>query len=641
MIDKARTRIARFSVRLWASLLLTAGSLTWSGCAESIIEYTKLGAWSQSPDQPTVLSGRPSRDSSALGASVDVLSDHDWQTLEKIAPRPIWERLAAARAMFEKKGPQKPSPPTIPDPLGDGMKLAYDVPTTKLPDGKIQMYYRLRHYGGVGVTSAGGTGVDRRKITVAPTDLKALVALVTAQLAGKGTVVALPAENTLVITCDAAVKQSVLTLLAGIDVPPRQVEITAKIFEIKHDFDFQIGAQTLLEHISSDNTQTVLGTFNPVDFLGSIGTAGGFQGGILRLLQVFDDAGISLDTTLQMMADTGLIKMVSSPRMTVTVGKTGYVLAGQELPIQSARLSNDNLVTEKTTYKPIGVQLYITPQVVGDDSVKLHVLTTVTAISGFANMSSMTHKQAGQGLVNPILDSREAETTVTIPNESTLVIGGLRMIRTITRERKMPGLGDIALMEWFFKSHRSQNVINDLYFFVTPRLIKTNKAGRELASASRFVAAGALPARPTPPPAPKPAPRPTAPATAKPTTTAPAKPAPAPAPKPAPTPPPAPKPTTTAPAKPTPAPAPKATTTAPAKPAPAPAPKATTTAPAKPAPAPTTAPKPTPPPAPKATTTAPAKPAAPPAATIKPSSASAPTPAPPLTTVPAAPPRAK
>ena len=69
-----------------------------------------------------------------------------------------------------------------------------------------------------------------------------------------------------------------------------------------------------------------------------------------------------------------------------------------------------------------------------------------------------------------------SETFVTVPNESTLVIGGLRMVRTISRERKTPGLGDLTGLGWFFKSHRSQNHVSDLYFFVTPRLIKTRVA---------------------------------------------------------------------------------------------------------------------------------------------------------------------
>jgi len=521
MRSTVRLTTARSAVCHAAGRLVLGGALgLLCGCSESVIEYTKFGGWSQSPKEPVVFSGAPGRDTAALGASTEVLTDHDWQVLEKIAPKPIWERLAQARAFLlaRKAIATQPAEPK-PDPAGDALKLAVSVPTTKMPDGRVQMYYRLRHYGGVGVTSARQGGTDRRTVTLVPANLTPLVAVVTAQLAGKGTVVPLPEENTLVITCAPEVRQSVLTLLAGIDVPPRQVEIDAKIFEIKHDFDFQIGAQTLLEHMSSSNTTSAVGTFNPVDFLDAIGSAEGFQGGVVRLLQVFEKAGITIDSTLRMLVDTELVKMVASPRMTVTVGKTGYMLAGQELPIQSARLANDNLITEKTTYKPIGAQLYITPQVVGEDSVKLHVVTAVSAIAGFSELSSMTQREAGQALVNPVLDSREAETFVTVNNESTLVIGGLRMVRTITRERKMPGLGDIPLIEWLFKSHRSQNHISDLYFFITPRMVKSNGPSRPQPVALT------LPPVPAPTPGPEPITNPTPPA-----------PAPTPMPKPAATP---------------------------------------------------------------------------------------------------------
>ncbi len=475
MATTTRGPIARSSIRplVWA----LAGLASLAGCSESIEQYTKFGGWSRSPDEPLVFSGAPSRDAEALGASRAVFSDHDWKVLEKIAPRPIWERLAQARAMLSAEpgtGGGTADEPKF-NAAEQVAKLADEVPTTTLSNGRIQMYYRLRHYGGVGAIAIDKGGTDRKQVKITPANLAPLAALVTAQLGEKGTVVPLPDENTLVITCDPAVKDEALALLAGIDVAPRQVEIDAKIFEVKHDFDFQIGARTLIEHISSTEEQSLLGTFNPVDFLSSIGTTGGFQGGVLRLMQVFEEAGMTVDTTIQMLADTELVKMVASPRMTVTVGKTGYMLAGQELPIQSARYVNEQILTEKTTYKPVGVQLYITPQVVGPDSVKLHIVTTVSAISGFKNLSSMTQKESGQGLLNPVLDSREAETSVTVPNDSTLVIGGLRMIRTITRERKIPGLGDVPLMEWFFKSHRSQNHVNDLYFFVTPRLIRANK----------------------------------------------------------------------------------------------------------------------------------------------------------------------
>jgi type II secretory pathway component GspD/PulD (secretin) len=70
--------------------------------------------------------------------------------------------------------------------------------------------------------------------------------------------------------------------------------------------------------------------------------------------------------------------------------------------------------------------------------------------------------------MNPIIDSREAETSVTIKNGDTLVISGLRMMQTVAREEKIPGLGDLPVLGWMFKNHRSQQKLTDLYFFVTP-----------------------------------------------------------------------------------------------------------------------------------------------------------------------------
>jgi hypothetical protein len=55
----------------------------------------------------------------------------------------------------------------------------------------------------------------------------------------------LPRENTIVVTCDKAMKPSVLDVLSKLDVPPRQVEISAKIFEVSQDFDYQHGAQMI------------------------------------------------------------------------------------------------------------------------------------------------------------------------------------------------------------------------------------------------------------------------------------------------------------------------------------------------------------------------------------------------------------
>jgi type II secretory pathway component GspD/PulD (secretin) len=146
------------------------------------------------------------------------------------------------------------------------------------------------------------------------------------------------------------------------------------------------------------------------------------------------------------------------------------MLAGQELPIQTANIVN-NALQASTSYKPVGVQLYITPQASSEDRIKLHTISIVSAVSGFAPLPNLDGSRHPKLLLNPIIDSREAETAVTIQDGDTLVISGLRMIRVTTRENKIPWLGDLPLLGSLFKNHRSQQQLTDLYFFLTPTLL--------------------------------------------------------------------------------------------------------------------------------------------------------------------------
>jgi type II secretory pathway component GspD/PulD (secretin) len=346
-----------------------------------------------------------------------------------------------------------------------------------LPDGKLRMIWTLRYYGGSNVASTRDPSTARRAVALTPPDLTPLVAVLTPTVAPGGTVLPLPKENTLVITCDQVQKQTVLNVLSRLDVPPRQVEITAKIFEVSRDFDFQQGSQVLLNHVASDGTQNLISSFSARRFLEAAAStpATPMNGSVLHLMRVFSDAGISVDVSFQLLADAGMINVVSAPRMTVAVGQTGYLLAGQELPIQSANVVN-NVVQTNTTYKPVGVQLYITPQAIGEDTVKLHTISIVSSVSGFTPLPTMSGNREPISLLNPIIDSREAETQVTVTDGDTLVISGLRMVRTIAREEKIPGLGDVPALGWLFKNHRTQQQQTDLYFFVTPTLLQTASA---------------------------------------------------------------------------------------------------------------------------------------------------------------------
>ncbi len=472
-------------------------------------QTTQFGQDITRGDQPQVISGTPQRDAIAFMQSSNQLTATDFGVIGAVSPKPMWEKYNTGRNKIQNKAAENAGggeigggASALPSDAGAATQPAgtLDVVTSKgkgfapttalrgipatqpllpvnvadlpvtiaeMPDGRLRLIWVLRSYGGTTVSGKRDGGVARREMTVTPADLAPIVAVITQQLGAAGAILPLPRENTLVITCAKEQKDTILNLLAGLDVPQRQVEITAKIFEVSHDFDYQQGARLMFKRITSDASQTATSTFDTARFMSS-SAQGAQQGSVISLMKAFQDAGIDLEASFQLMAESGLIRVVSSPRMTVAAGQTGYMLAGQELPIQSTTIAA-NATTTATTYKPVGVQLYITPQAVGDDQIKLHAISIVSSVSGFTTLPTLTG--GSTPIVNPIIESREAETAVTINNGHTLVISGLRMIRTTTREEKIPGLGDLPAIGNLFKNHRSQQQMTDLYFFVTPTLL--------------------------------------------------------------------------------------------------------------------------------------------------------------------------
>jgi hypothetical protein len=431
----------------------------------------------QSPSAgPSVISGSTRTDTAAFGDGGARLDSARFQNLQRRGPD------AVLLADVTDKGPVPEAEASVPEPVASppAVQPATRPATrpaeplalrTPLADGRIRLIYDLQAMGGPTIRSR--ADATRRHIDVQPADLGPLVALVQAQLGGAGTVSPLPAEGKLVIHCGPEAEAGVMALLSDLDRPRRQVEISARIFEVRHDLDYQQGVRMLLERIAEDGTQSALSAFSTQRLLDAAAGGTPFQGSVVSIMQELGDSGIGLDASFELLAETGLIHVVSEPRLTVAEGETGYLLAGQELPIQSADIIN-NALKASTKYKPVGVQLYVTPRLVGGTNVKLHTLSVVSSVAGFTPLPTLRGEPGERGnplLLNPIIDSREAETQVTVPAGETLVISGLRTVRTVTREDKIPGLGDLPLLGHLFKNHRTQRRMSDLYFFLTPRLI--------------------------------------------------------------------------------------------------------------------------------------------------------------------------
>ncbi len=71
----------------------------------------------------------------------------------------------------------------------------------------------------------------------------------------------------------------------------------------------------------------------------------------------------------------------------------------------------------------------------------------------------------------PVLDTQTTFTKVMIKDGETLVIGGLVKDKVIDVVNKVPLLGDIPVMGYFFKHKGKTTVKKNLLIFVTPKIV--------------------------------------------------------------------------------------------------------------------------------------------------------------------------
>ncbi len=110
-----------------------------------------------------------------------------------------------------------------------------------------------------------------------------------------------------------------------------------------------------------------------------------------------------------------------------------------------------------------GVILSVTPQVNKDGYVTMYVQPQ------FVNTQTSPLSSSAQPIQDPL--SRSVSTVVRIKNGQTLVLGGLLESNKNKVVRKVPLLGYIPIIGWFFTSTQASTTNTDLVVFITPTIM--------------------------------------------------------------------------------------------------------------------------------------------------------------------------
>jgi len=236
-----------------------------------------------------------------------------------------------------------------------------------------------------------------------------------------------------------------------LDVREKQVMIEAEIVEAAFNTDDELGVALELLSLSADDVGGLyIQDLLPVNQ--------SFVFGVFSKKEAYR-------SLIAAFAKRRMVNILSSPRVATLNGQKAMIEVIERIPyIDSTSTTTTgggtlgSTTIQQIEFADVGVTLTVTPSVGEDGFVKMNVIPEVKELTDFF-----------QGV--PVIDRRRVETNIVVPNEGTLVIGGLLRNNELEQEEKVPLLGDIPLLGTLFTRSERRTQKSELLVFITPTIL--------------------------------------------------------------------------------------------------------------------------------------------------------------------------
>jgi general secretion pathway protein D len=280
-----------------------------------------------------------------------------------------------------------------------------------------------------------------------------------------------PETRQLIVITDEETSLQISQVVTNLDRPKPQVLIKVVFVEVTHTDGSEIGVEggyggksgnaadvfglSGLNLTNSAQRLNALG--QPVDsFLPTPPGAG--------LYQVL---GQDYQVTLRAIATSGKARILSRPSILARNNQPATILVGQSVPLITAVSYNTfGNPINSFNYEDVGIILRVTPFITSDGLVEMIVAPEISTISKTEAVP------VSIGVTAPVIDQRSADTVVVTPDGQTVVIGGLIADGKAESVSKIPILGDLPWLGFFFRSTTKKDVKNELLIFLTPYIVQ-------------------------------------------------------------------------------------------------------------------------------------------------------------------------
>ncbi len=196
----------------------------------------------------------------------------------------------------------------------------------------------------------------------------------------------------------------------------------------------------------------------------------------------------NFEARLQLLEKEGRVTELATPMLMTTNQEVSRVFVGEERPIVSGynasaststgvatgtTVLSQPILVPQTEVRAIGTTLLLTPNINADHTVSIQLLVEQSSISAGKGTIPV---QIGNTLQDALVDLVQERTftgTIVAKDTTSVAVGGLIEETAGNTEKKVPILGDIPLLGFFFREEAQSRTRKELVIIIKPHIMET------------------------------------------------------------------------------------------------------------------------------------------------------------------------
>ena len=321
-------------------------------------------------------------------------------------------------------------------------------------------------------------------------------------IVGKTRLIADNRANSILVIGQPESRKKVKSILDKLDKRPMQVYLATVIGQLRITDDDQFAVNILQKYIGSSQTGAasvaggrpfISSGTNGVTPLSpaaaTLATMAQVASSALPGMQIATFIAGSIDLYIQALTATSRFRIASRPSVFTANNKKAVIFNGKKIAVPTSTVTTLGAGGSATTttgsqqsniqYQDVVLKIEVVPLINSAREITLQIIQTND------NIIPGQSTNIGGGVTVPEIATQELTTTVTVPDRSTILLGGLITQEDTRTSAGVPFLSSIPLMGNLFKSTTDATRREELVVMIQPSVVQDTPEMREISKTER------------------------------------------------------------------------------------------------------------------------------------------------------------